>query len=89
MGTTLTGFSSYEFGGLLLLGIIPTILGHGSMYYAIRYVSPTVVASTPMGEPVLASIMAWFLFQEAVGFATLIGSSITLIGLILLVQKNK
>ena len=89
MGTALSGFSSYEFGGLLLLGIIPTILGHGSMYYAIRYVSPTVVASTPMGEPVLASIMAWFLFQEAVGFATLIGSSITLIGLILLVQKNK
>ena len=88
MGTSLTGFSSYEFGGLLLLGIIPTILGHGSMYYAIRYVSPTVVASTPMGEPVMASIMAWFLFQEVVGSATLIGGSITLIGLILLVQNK-
>ena len=59
------------------------------MYYAIRYVSPTVVASTPMGEPVLASIMAWFLFQEAVGIATLIGGTITFIGLILLVQKNQ
>ena len=71
------------------MGIIPTIIGHGSMYYAIRYVSPTVVASAPMGEPILASIMAWFLFQEAVGIITLIGGSITLIGLILLVQKNK
>ena len=88
MGTALTGFSSYEFGGLLLLGIIPTILGHGSMYYAIRYVSPTVVASTPMGEPILASIMAWFLFQESVGFATLIGGSITLIGLFILTRQK-
>ena len=88
MGTTLTGFSSYEFGGLLLLGIIPTILGHGSMYYAIRYVSPTVVASTPMGEPILASIMAWFLFQESVGFATLIGGCITLIGLFILSRQK-
>ena len=88
MGTALTGFSSYEFGGLLLLGIIPTILGHGSMYYAIRYVSPTVVASTPMGEPILASIMAWFLFQESVGFATLIGGSITLIGLFILIRQK-
>ena len=88
MGTDLTGFSPYEFVGLLLLGIIPTILGHGSMYYAIRYVSPTVVASTPMGEPILASIMAWFLFQEAVGFVTIIGGSITLIGLLLLVRKK-
>jgi len=88
MGTALTGFSSYEFGGLLLLGIIPTILGHGSMYYAIRYVSPTVVASTPMGEPILASIMAWFLFQESVGFATLIGGSITIIGLFILIRQK-
>ena len=88
MGTALTGFSSYEFGGLLLLGIIPTILGHGSMYYAIRYVSPTVVASTPMGEPILASIMAWFLFQESVGFATSIGGCITLIGLFILIRQK-
>ena len=88
-GTRLMGFSTFEYTGLIMLGIVPTLLGHGSMYYAIRYVSPTVVASTPMGEPVLASIMAWFLFQEAVGIATLIGGSITFIGLILLVQKNK
>ena len=86
-GIDLTGFSVYEFCGLLLLGMIPTILGHGSMYYAIRYVSPTVVAATPMGEPILASIFAWFLFQEAVGFVILIGGSITIIGLILLVRK--
>ena len=88
MGTALTGFSSYEFGGLLLLGIIPTILGQGSMYYAIRYVSPTVVASTPMGEPILASIMAWFLFQESVGFTTFIGGCITLTGLFMLTRQK-
>jgi len=88
MGTALTGFSPYEFVGLLLLGIIPTIIGHGSMYYAIRYVSPTVVASTPMGEPILASIMAWFLFQEAVGLVTIIGGSITLMGLLLLAREK-
>ena len=89
MKTNLLGFSYLEYIGLLMLGIIPTILGHGSMYYAIRYISPTIVASTPMGEPILASILAWFLFQEIVGYVTLIGGSITLIGLILLVQKNK
>mgnify|MGYP001287347573 CR=1 FL=1 len=87
-GSTLTGFSSDEFGGLLFLGIIPTLLGHGSMYFALRYVSPTVVAATPMGEPILASIMAWFLFQEAVGTITLIGGSVTLIGLFLLAWQK-
>ena len=58
------------------------------MYYAIRYVSPTIVASIPMGEPIIASILAWILFQEKVGVVIIFGGSITLLGLILLVQKN-
>ena len=87
-GSSIIGYSNNEFFGLLLLGIIPTLLGHGSMYFAIRFVSPTVVAATPMGEPILASIIAWFLFQEAVGIITLIGGSITLIGLFLLAQQK-
>ena len=58
------------------------------MYYAIRYVSPTVVASAPLGEPVIASIVAWFLFQEVVGFSIIVGGGITLIGLILLIRKQ-
>ena len=86
--SSLTGFSAGEFGGLLLLGIVPTLLGHGSMYFALRYVSPTVVVATPMGEPILASIMAWFLFQEAVGTATLIGGSVTLMGIFLLARQK-
>ena len=81
-------FTYTEFLGLLLLGIIPTLLGHGSMYYTIRYVSPTIVAATPMGEPILASVMAWFLFQEAIGFYTFIGGIITLIGLFLLTLQK-
>ena len=43
----LLDFTYTEFVGLLLLGIIPTLFGHGTMYYAIRYVSPTIVAAIP------------------------------------------
>jgi drug/metabolite transporter (DMT)-like permease len=84
----LTGFSHNEYGGLLLLGIIPTLIGHGSMYFAVRYVSPTVVASTPMGEPILASVIAWFLFQEAIGYPTLIGGGCTLLGLFVIAREK-
>ena len=87
--TDLIGYSVYEFSGLLLLGIVPTILGHGLMYYAIRYITSTVVASAPLGEPVMASIMAWFLFREAIGLVTFIGGSITLVGLVLLIRYNQ
>ena len=86
--SSLTGFSHNEYGGLLLLGIVPTLIGHGSMYFAVRYVSPTVVASTPMGEPILASVIAWFLFQETIGYPTLIGGGCTLLGLFVIARKK-
>ena len=71
-----------------MLGIIPTLFGHGLMYYSIRHVSPTIVASTPMGEPIIASLLAWFLFNEIIGVMTLIGGTITLIGLFILVKQK-
>lgn len=86
--SSLTGFSHNEYGGLLLLGIVPTLIGHGSMYFAVRYVSPTVVASTPMGEPILASVFAWFLFQETIGYPTLIGGGCTLLGLFVIAWQK-
>ena len=84
----LIGFSFNEYFGLLLLGIIPTIMGHGSMYFAMRYVSPTIVAAIPMGEPIIASILAWFLFNEIITKFTLIGGTITIIGLFILIRNK-
>ena len=84
----LLGYNRIEYGWLLLLGVIPTIFGHGSMYYTLKYVSPTIVASTPLGEPILASIIAWYLFLEPVGILTIIGGGITLSGLFLLILKR-
>ena len=71
--TPIIGFSSYEFAGLFLLGLIPTIFGHGFMNYAVGFVSPTIVASAPMGEPILATIWAYFLFNEVIGTPIIIG----------------
>ena len=86
--SSLIGFSWENYMGLLLLGIIPTLLGHGSMYFAIRHVSPTVVAASPMGEPIMASLMAWYLFSESVSIITMIGGTITLLGLLLLAKQK-
>tara|TARA_Y100001934_G_C12356327_1_gene778369 strand:+ start:1795 stop:2646 length:852 start_codon:yes stop_codon:yes gene_type:complete len=84
----LLGYSSGDYGVLLALGIVPTLLGHGSLYYVVKTVSPTIVASVPLGEPVLASIIAWFLFQEPVGLMTTLGGGMTLFGLFVLIVKK-
>ena len=58
------------------------------MYYSIKHVSPTIVASTPMWEPIIASFLAWFLFKELVGGTIIIGGSITFIGLFILTKQK-
>ena len=86
--TSVLGFSFQEFGGLFLLGLIPTIFGHGFMNYAVGYVSPTIVSSAPLGEPIIATVFAYILFNEIIGIDILIGGGCTLIGLLILGRKK-
>ncbi len=73
---------------ILALIILPTLIGHNSMSYAVKYLRPTIVGSMPFGEPILATILAWFLFGEGVGLPVIIGGSITLTGLVILTLKR-
>lgn len=73
---------------LLGLVILPTLIGHNSMSYAVKYLRPTIVGSMPFGEPILASILAWIFFGEIVGWNVIIGGAITLSGLVLLTLKR-
>ena len=86
--TTLYGFSNYEYFGLVFLGIVPTIIGHNAIYYSVKYVSPTIVSAFPLGEPVIATILASIIFGELILFNIYIGGTMTLLGLIIIVMKK-
>jgi drug/metabolite transporter (DMT)-like permease len=61
----------------------PQILGHGSMNYAVKYVSPTLLSTLILVEPLLASILAFFLFAELPPIASLVSMAIILAGIAL------
>ncbi|MBT5078646.1 MAG: DMT family transporter [Candidatus Marinimicrobia bacterium] len=88
-GESLIGYSELDYFGLFLLGLIPTVFGHGSFYFALRYIQPTIVASFPLGEPIIASIIAYYLFSEAVGINIVLGGVLTIVGLFILVKLRK
>ena len=89
LNENLIQYSFNEYLGLLFLGVVPTIIGHNSIYYAVKYVSPTIVAAFPLGEPVIATILAFFIFHEIITINIFIGGFITLLGLILISQYKK
>lgn len=65
-------------GAGLALG--PQIVGHGSMNYAVKFVSPTLLATLVLSEPVFASILAYFLFDELPPFTSILAMTIILCG---------
>lgn len=48
----------------VLLAAGPTVLGHGSMNYAVKYISPTLLSTLILSEAVIAAIAAWLVFGE-------------------------
>jgi drug/metabolite transporter (DMT)-like permease len=81
-------FQATDVKWILGLVVLPTLIGHNSMSYAVKFLRPTIVGSMPFGEPILASILAWIFFGELVGMNVLIGGAITLSGLVLLTLKR-
>jgi len=77
------GFKITLIGIIVALGLAlgPQILGHGSLNYAVKYVSPTLLSTLVLSEPLLASILAYFMFDEVPTFFSLGAMVIVIIGI--------
>ena len=66
-----------------LLAIGPTILGHGSMNYAVKYVSPTLLSTLILSEAVFAALIAYILFDEIPAAGSFLAMLIIIVGITL------
>ena len=73
---------------LLMLGLIPTLIGHTAFSYSVKFISPSVIAAIPLGEPIIASTLAMILFNEIITYNVILGGVFIVIGLILLIKNN-
>jgi drug/metabolite transporter (DMT)-like permease len=87
-GENIFELNKSNFLWLFALGLFPTILGHSLLYYGIKYTSPTIIASVPLGEPVIATILAWMIFFEKVSIITLAGGILILCGVYLIIVNS-
>lgn len=73
----------------LSLALGPQIAGHGALNYAVKYVSPTLIATLILFEPVVSSVIAFFLFDEIPLPLSFVGMLVILMGVILTWMKKK
>lgn len=81
----LTGYPSRDWAIFLALAAVPTMLGHTGANYALRYVRAYVVNLVLLGEPVIATLLAWGLpsIREAPPPQTVAGGSLIVAGIVL------
>ena len=72
------GFSAVIVG--LLLAVFSTILGHSIFSWCLKYFSPAFVSASKLCEPVVAAVLAAFLFGEIPGALQLAGGAMILGG---------
>lgn len=77
-GTPLGGFPAVDFLIFSGLALFPTLLGHSVFNWALRYLPTTFISIAVLGEPVLATIFALFLFTEVPPPWTLAGGLIVI-----------
>jgi drug/metabolite transporter (DMT)-like permease len=80
-GQQLSGFSAEAYVWLLALGLVPQLIGHSTLNWALRYLSATFVAIVTLSEPIGSGILAFIILGEAVTLSTAIGGIVVLTGI--------
>ncbi|MBL8379051.1 MAG: DMT family transporter [Burkholderiales bacterium] len=87
-GVPLWGYSAGAWILLAALALGPQLLGHGAVNYALKEVSPTVIALAVLGEPIGAALLAWLLMGEGIGPVKLCGLALLLAGIFLAARSE-
>ncbi len=66
----------------LLLSLFSTILGHSIFSWCLKYFSPAFVSASKLAEPVVAAVIAAFLFREILTPTQILGGILTLGGVL-------
>lgn len=81
--TPLAGYSSQGYLWIVLLALVPQLIGHSSLNYALRYLSATYVSIATQMEPIGSAIAAFLFFGEQPAALQIVGSAAILAGVII------
>jgi len=81
VGEPMLGLAPMAYVWMLALGLIPQLLGHSTLNWALRHVSATYVSLVCLAEPIGAGVLAFALLGEAPTVTTMLGGAVTLTGI--------
>jgi drug/metabolite transporter (DMT)-like permease len=88
-GYAIAGYPPKEWGVFLLLAVVPTIFGHALFNWLLKYLKATSVSMTVLGEPLGATVLAYFLLGEQVSGMQVAAGLLLLFGIWLFLRSNE
>jgi len=77
-GLKFYGFSGQTITAFWAMALIPQLIGHTSYNWALKWFSASTIAVSLLGEPIGATILAYFIFNEKLTWSKLIGGALIL-----------
>jgi RarD protein len=71
-----------------LMALVPTMIGHTSLNYALRYLPAGRIATLSLSEPLLAGVVAFFAWGEKLRVQTLAGYALICASVVLVVLEG-
>jgi drug/metabolite transporter (DMT)-like permease len=68
-----TGYQNSSYIYMALLAIVPQLIGHTSINWALKHLKASMIAITILGEPIGATILAYIFFGESISSFQFIG----------------
>jgi len=87
-GQDFWGYPAHSYLMFLLLAVGPQIIGHSSLNWALRYLSPTFVTAVVLGEPIGSTILACLILQEIPSAVKILGGTVILAGIYVCVRAE-
>ncbi|MDQ3876842.1 MAG: DMT family transporter [Actinomycetota bacterium] len=85
----LTGYDGQTWWAIAAIVLIPQLLGHTLINVVLKDIDATTVAMTVMVEPVLATVLAFFLFSETPAALVYPGGVAVLVGIYLVTTLKR
>jgi len=88
-GNSFVGYTSKTYLLLFAIAMIPQVIGHTTINWALKYFSATAMAVIILGEPIGASILALIILGENLSILKIVGGVIILMGVLITLRAEQ
>jgi drug/metabolite transporter (DMT)-like permease len=89
VGSNIFSYPKSDILVFLGLAIIPTLMGHSMFSMSMKYLSSHFISMAVLGEPIMATLWAFLIFNESVGIYQFAGGILILSGLAIKMRYQK